>query len=84
MKKKIVLGSITAVFLILCSTLPSVIGYQTVRLKDTNLRETNNEIITKIQQLKDTKDGWHLGFFIELLIGTIFIILILLGILTPD
>lgn len=84
MKRKILIGSIIAVFLILFSTLPSVIGYQTVNLKDIKSSETNDEIITAIQELKDTKDGWHLGFFIELLIGTIFILLILLGILTPD
>ncbi len=84
MKKKIIIGSIITVFLIIFTSLPSVVGYQTIKLKDIKSSETNDEIITAIQELKKTKDGWHLGFFIELLIGTIFIILILLGILTPD
>ncbi len=77
MNKKILIGSITAVFLIVFASFPSVVGFQTVK--------SNDEIITAIQDLKDkTEGGWHPGFFIELIIGAVFILLILLGILTPS
>ncbi len=77
MNKKILIGSIAAVFLIVFASFPSVVGFQTVK--------SNDKIITAIQNLKEKTDGgWYPGFFIELIIGTIFILLILLGILIPS
>jgi hypothetical protein len=77
MNKKILIGSITVVFLIVLASFPSTVAFQTGKSKD--------EIMTTIQSLKEkSKGGWYPGFFIELIIGTIFILLILLGILTPS
>lgn len=80
MRKKVILGCILFSTLILLAMFPSVVCFQTVRIKE----NINNEINNAFQNLKGTTDGWHLGFFIELIIGTIFILLILLGILVPE
>ena len=80
MNKKIVIGCVLISFLMLFASFPSVVGFHITNPKLNNY----NEIITAIHNLKVTTDGWHLGFFIELIIGTIFILLILLGILNPD
>ena len=77
MNKKIILGCIFAIIIVVFSTFPSVVG----KSSDNN-SALSQEINKIIQHIIGTNDGWHLGFFIELIIGTIFIILILIGILT--
>lgn len=80
MNKKIVIGCFMVTVLLTLSFIPSAVGFQTLNQNEIN----NNKVINLFKNLRETTDGWHLGFFIELIIGTIFLLLILIGILTPS
>ena len=88
-----IIGCGITIFIIVLAAFPSVIASQTTTSKyiqnhpiiNNLLRNANDEIKTKInERISILNDGWHLGFFLEILIGTIFIFLILLGILLPS